>query len=795
MVETGVTDLSRVPIATRGRLLSLSRSTVGGRLSSVEVLGLQEVSDDGRVKRTVVFDTHDLDAAFAELDARYLAGEGAPFADTLAPCLELATALSRQDWARCRELLLDDFEITDHSPAPSGYGRDGPDQFITSLRTMFELAPTTHVRILAVHTVQHGAALVWTQTTGMTTEGVDAAWPRLLLGMCRQGKIARIELFPFDDLDTALLRLRTVGEAETHPKADPGSTRLSHNIRPHATQRRIRPNTATAATQQEMQPWRTAGPEHWENQFSPDFVDVDHTSHATTGREAMFRMLRIAASERVAVDSELLATLGERHVLSRVTTRMQDVAIADSGNRIGDLEIVLLIVTRVDTAGRTTRIERFKPDDLGPALARLVELHTDDELPPERRDCQYAVAEILRNHQLDSIQDAVEVDHRQAHLANVNERNASPQGTGASQRRTALERWHIVDVFGFSEDVALLEFVREGHNEEGEVVRSRIVVINQFGLDGHIQRSELYRPDQLDTALAWFDELSGPFATDPIPPPNTAAHAQRRAEDAFSRQDLAAYVACFSAGAVHEDRRPGMRLTLTGREAIRDRANLMGAESQTDVTLLATRGDRLSLDLVHYRFTRDDFGPSQADLLHVTETNNDGLITYVLSWDADELDAAFAELDARYAAGEGRPFGWAGDVAATAAYNCRDWNTYELSLAEDFQYVDHARARFGEQDRTQFLTASRSVFDLVPDAKVRVLAVPLLTSRGGVYIFERTGHDQTGAPVSWREIGNVLKDHGLIQRIESFPADGLPAALAHFDRLTRLGTESHRAQD
>jgi hypothetical protein len=107
-----------------------------------------------------------------------------------------------------------------------------------------------------------------------------------------------------------------------------------------------------------------------------------------------------------------------------------------------------------------------------------------------------------------------------------------------------------------------------------------------------------------------------------------------------------------------------------------------------------------------------------------------------------------------------------------------------------FQLVDRRAAAFGEQNRTQFISAYRAVFDLVPDAKMRVLAVPRLTATGGVCIFERTGHDQTGAPVSWREIGVFLKGHGLIHRIESFPADALTAALGHFDEHVRPDTES-----
>jgi DNA-binding SARP family transcriptional activator/tetratricopeptide (TPR) repeat protein len=213
-LQAGVTELSIVPMATRGRLLSLSRTTAGGSRGSVEVLGLQEVADDCRVKCTVVFDIDDQDAAFAELDRRYLAGEGAPFAETLVPILDLVTVYNRQDWARCRELLWDDFRVIDHSPAPSGFARDGPDEFITSLREMFDFA-TTASRMLAVHSVQHGALLAWTQTTASTKEGVDAAWPRLSLGICREGKIAQLELFPFDRLDFAVSRFSTPSDPMT----------------------------------------------------------------------------------------------------------------------------------------------------------------------------------------------------------------------------------------------------------------------------------------------------------------------------------------------------------------------------------------------------------------------------------------------------------------------------------------------------------------------------------------------------------------------------------------------------
>ena len=44
---------------------------------SVDVLNVAEIGADNRIVASVVFDLDDIDAAFAELDARYLAGEAA----------------------------------------------------------------------------------------------------------------------------------------------------------------------------------------------------------------------------------------------------------------------------------------------------------------------------------------------------------------------------------------------------------------------------------------------------------------------------------------------------------------------------------------------------------------------------------------------------------------------------------------------------------------------------------------------------------------------------------------------
>src|SRR4029079_14991712 len=74
------------PIATRGERLALSRVTFegevegGGGALAIDYLAVDEVDAGGRSRGVVAFDLDDLDAAFAELDRRWDAGEGAAHA-------------------------------------------------------------------------------------------------------------------------------------------------------------------------------------------------------------------------------------------------------------------------------------------------------------------------------------------------------------------------------------------------------------------------------------------------------------------------------------------------------------------------------------------------------------------------------------------------------------------------------------------------------------------------------------------------------------------------------------------
>ena len=75
------------------------------------VLNVVEIDADDRITAMVVFDPDDIDAAFEELDARYLAGEAAAHAHTWSVIAGAYAALNRHELPR------DDTGLGEHRPS------------------------------------------------------------------------------------------------------------------------------------------------------------------------------------------------------------------------------------------------------------------------------------------------------------------------------------------------------------------------------------------------------------------------------------------------------------------------------------------------------------------------------------------------------------------------------------------------------------------------------------------------------------------------------------------------------
>ena len=75
------------------------------------------MDDHGDRVAIVVFDPDDLDAAYAELDERYAAGEAAPYARRLGERLSASgEPLAARDWEQLAAMFAPDFVLEDHRP-------------------------------------------------------------------------------------------------------------------------------------------------------------------------------------------------------------------------------------------------------------------------------------------------------------------------------------------------------------------------------------------------------------------------------------------------------------------------------------------------------------------------------------------------------------------------------------------------------------------------------------------------------------------------------------------------------
>ena len=99
--------VTKITLALRGDRLCLSHMrfeehATGPAAFCVEALEITEVDADGLMVAKVDFDLDDIDAAFEELDARYLAGEAAAHAHTWSVIARAYAALNRRELPRRR---------------------------------------------------------------------------------------------------------------------------------------------------------------------------------------------------------------------------------------------------------------------------------------------------------------------------------------------------------------------------------------------------------------------------------------------------------------------------------------------------------------------------------------------------------------------------------------------------------------------------------------------------------------------------------------------------------------------
>jgi hypothetical protein len=745
IADTGTANVTFSVTATRGQRLALCRFLLAGRdrrpeAFRSEMLGLVEINAESQLAARVLFDVDDTDAAFAELDTWYLAGEAAAHSHTWSVIAGECAAFNRH------ELPAADWVTTDHRPLVTIEGSD----LLANIRATWDLTPDISFHIEAVHRLSSFGAVVTTTAHGTSAEGFDAEWRMIQLLTVEGDRIDRCEIFDEADIDAALARFE-----ELHPQA-----RRLENAASHVSEHFLAYFAAGD--------W-DAMAEILADNFSQDDRRRVVGAGVRHGRDAQIADMRAIADLGTRyLTWTVLATRGER--LALVHNRL---SFRDQGPE-GFLTDVLVIV-EINADGQVVAAVSFDLDDIDAAFEELDARYLAGEATAHSQTWS-VIARIFaafNRHEL-SGQDFDIIDHRRGALFASRDMNGPIRAIWdlTPDLSVHIEAVHRLSGFG-----AVVTTTAHGTSPEGFDAEWRMIQLLTVEGD-RIKPYEFFDEADLDAALARFEELR------PQPPrlENAASRLLERDFACAAARDWAAMADILADDSFIDDRRRVVNSGLSrGRDAVV--ANLRGTlDLGVEIViseLIATRGRRLVLSRV--RWSASDQGPQafHSEALCVTEVETDERIAAFIMFDLDDLDAAFEELDARYLAGEA---GAHSHTWSVIAQGHAGFNRHELpATTRDPVYIDHRPVITIEG--VDLAASVRAVWDQLPQVRVYVEAVHRLSELGAVVTQALTGTSQEGFDAEWRIIAISTVDGDLTNRFEVFDEADLDAAFARFEEL------------
>lgn len=276
------------------------------------------------------------------------------------------------------------------------------------------------------------------------------------------------------------------------------------------------------------------------------------------------------------------------------------------------------------------------------------------------------------------------------------------------------------------DEFALIRLSAEADDtDEGAPVDEFLMLAGLDG-EGRIARQVCFDTGDLDAAMNQLAELGGSVHS----PENAAIHCYKQFTACMVTGDRIGLAETMADGFVADDRRRVVGAGRGGRDAALAHVGVIAdlGVTQSGSTVVATRGNRLAL--LRARFWGPDARPDafSVDVLHLVEVSEAPQLTGFVAFDVDDLDAAIAELDTRYSAGEAARFAhaWSAIADAYAAFNRREI----APTSEGWVSIDHRRgAGFAPGDMVAYLSAAWADS---PDTRIHVDAVHRLTDTGAV---------------------------------------------------------------
>ena len=579
-----------------------------------------------------------------------------------------------------------------------------------------------------------------------------------LFGLDTDDRITSLVAFDIEDMDAAMTELDEL-HARFEEEARPQAPRLEN-----AASRAVERYLAHFAAQD----WDASAKELAEDICVDDRRRVVNAG-VKHGRDAEIATLRAFVDVGITyLASVVIAARGQRLILARVS--------GGEGGGSADFLDVVLGVVEINSHNQIAAIVLFELDDFDAAIAELDRRYLAGEAAAHAHTWSTVVRayQSITRHELPPTkQDWVNVDHRRGIAFAPGNLTAYLRDIWDEEYVSSfIEAVHRLNNLG-----AVFVQVLKGTSRGGFDAEWRIVEL--MTVEGElIDRAEIFDEADLDAAMANFDQLSRQPASRLE---NAASQLGDRFLAHFAAGDWDAMAEIFAENMSNEDRR---RLVSTGVFNGRDAqmANMRAVAElwSTNVTrtVMATRGRNLSLARVG--FSRGEgIEAFRTEFHSVIEIDAEERISAIIVFDVDDFNAAIAELDARYLAGEAAAHArtWSAISEVYAALNRGEMPAAAPGLVD----VDHrSLAAIGSGDLMAYLQAAS---EDTPGGAIYIETVHRLTDLGAVTTHVTKATSQEGFDAEWRITSFFIVDGDLINRYEIFEEADLDAALARFEEL------------
>jgi hypothetical protein len=767
-------DLSA--LAVRGERLALSRGGWFTEGTESSCLSLAEVDGGGTMVACTLYGEDQLAQAIAELDARYLVGEGAEHPQAAATISTWAAA-GAGEWDGYLEWCAPDFRLIDHrSLAWPELDREG---FVDLLRVTADAVPDM-VQVLRKVFIGPGVNLTISDAFG-TAEGGHFEWVAYGVNQVDEhGRLHRLELFDENDWGAALARFDELSGAAARasgaddgPQIENAATRLNDRFFALTDQGRMDEAYALIAEGYER-------------------IDRRQTVAAPLMQGPEGYQAVLEASREVGFDSfrvTPLAVRGDRLALSQAVVAT-----------VNGFEMTFLVVDEVGIDGRSICTVYFDEDDVSSAQRELDDRYLTGE---GAADAEMIRAAASVDHAFLRDPDAVPAlcatdftfdDHRHVFYGQggaddvVAIRRASPDAHVA--RTVVVNRTILVEG-------RVLLTAQDLHREDpdGGDYRWRYSILVAFDDEMLLRRLEWFDEYDWHAALARLHELAADPASDERRPriENRATRLMDRFPELARARRFDEMADLLAEGYVRVDHRGGLPAPTSHGPA--DFVELIKATVDVGFdeicnTPLAGRGERLALSRVDVRAADG----RELVFLQVHEWDGSKLV-YAAHYDEDDLEAAVAELDARFIAGEaaeqelsGRSNPRTPEIENTSTRVLRDlwaaaidrrWDDVGARLAPQIDRIDHRSGVSSPPTHgaAAYLEVLHAAFDR--GEVERVDLVPLAVRGQRLSLNRLVSHAQ-GFEIAMLMVVE-LDDRGQISRLAVHDDDDLPVAIMALD--------------